>query len=80
MAQAEEKQILSALRANAHNRTHTAKALGISRRTLQNKINLYKIPSEPKSGIKRPSKAKPKSAAKAKPAAKRKAPKRKAKK
>jgi len=38
---AERAEIAKALMENRHNRTHTAAALGISRRTLLNKIKEY---------------------------------------
>ena len=43
VADAERSAIETALRASAGNRTHAAKALGISRRTLHNKLNEYGI-------------------------------------
>jgi DNA-binding NtrC family response regulator len=39
--QAERVEIARALMENGHNRTHAANALGISRRTLLNKIKSY---------------------------------------
>jgi DNA-binding NtrC family response regulator len=43
VAGAEKAAIESALKAAGGNRTHAAKALGISRRTLHNKLNEYGI-------------------------------------
>ena len=40
---AERAEIARALMEHAHNRTHTAEALGISRRTLINKIREYTL-------------------------------------
>jgi len=40
---AERAEIARALMEHAHNRTHTADALGISRRTLINKIKAYRL-------------------------------------
>jgi len=39
----ERKEIASALVTHFYNRTHTARALGISRRTLLNKIKIYNL-------------------------------------
>lgn len=43
VAEAERAYILDALMRNAHNRTHTAKELGISRRTLLYKIEEHRL-------------------------------------
>jgi DNA-binding NtrC family response regulator len=43
VAEAEKAAILAALKAAGGNRTHAAKALGISRRTLHNKLNEHNI-------------------------------------
>ena len=43
VADAEKTAIQSALKASGGNRTHAAKALGISRRTLHNKLREYEI-------------------------------------
>jgi DNA-binding NtrC family response regulator len=43
VAGAEKSAIESALKSSGGNRTHAAKALGISRRTLHNKLNEYGI-------------------------------------
>ena len=43
MKEAEKKLILETLKENEGNRTHAAKILGISIRTLRNKLNEYKI-------------------------------------
>ena len=43
VAGAEKAAIEGALRSSGGNRTHAAKALGISRRTLHNKLNEYGI-------------------------------------
>ena len=40
---AERAEIARALREHRHNRTHAAEALGISRRTLLNKIKEYQL-------------------------------------
>jgi DNA-binding NtrC family response regulator len=43
VAEAEKAAIVAALKAAGGNRTHAAKALGVSRRTLHNKLNEYDI-------------------------------------
>jgi DNA-binding NtrC family response regulator len=43
VAEAEKAAIVAALKASGGNRTHAAKALGVSRRTLHNKLNEYDI-------------------------------------
>ncbi len=43
VAEAERAAIVEALRASVGNRTRAAKALGISRRTLHNKLRLHGI-------------------------------------
>jgi len=42
LAEIEKRHILETLAAHNHNRTHAARALGISLRTLRNKLRLYK--------------------------------------
>ncbi|HYE98803.1 MAG TPA: helix-turn-helix domain-containing protein, partial [Planctomycetota bacterium] len=43
VADAEKRAIREALKASGGNRTHAAKALGVSRRTLHNKLREYKL-------------------------------------
>jgi len=44
LAEIEKHAILDALKFFEYNRTYTANALGISLRTLRNKLRLYKVP------------------------------------
>lgn len=46
LEQLEKKMILETLASHQHNRTKTAEVLGISLRTLRNKLNLYKSANE----------------------------------
>jgi DNA-binding NtrC family response regulator len=49
LAEMEKAHIGRTLKANAHNRTHAAKELGISRATLIKKIKEYGLPDKPRS-------------------------------